>query len=202
MSREPSFDELVGGEPAGAERERLRRAHELLLQAGPPPELPPALASAPDVGLRRRRRGRTLRRGAALLLAAALAVAVAFAAGYVVADQRGGGGAKPSAILALQGTAAAPRAHATLELFPARAGNWPMTLSVVGLPQRASYEVYLVRRGQPWKPCGTFVAAGGKPVTVTLNAPYRLRPRDSWVVTRQASGREPGVTVLRPATTA
>ncbi len=202
MSREPSFDELVG-EAQGAERERLQRAHELLLRAGPPPELPPRLASAAPLAPFRRRRRRALTRGAALLLAAALAVAVAFAAGYAVGNERSpGSAAKPAAILTLRGTRLAPHARATLELWPARAGNWPMTLSVVGLPKlpaHAAYEVYLVRDGRPWAPCGTFVTAGSGPLTVTLNAPYRLRRGDSWVVTRPQAGREPGGTVLRPA---
>ena len=38
--RGPSFDDLVGDDLAPAERERLLRVHELLIQAGPPPELP------------------------------------------------------------------------------------------------------------------------------------------------------------------
>jgi hypothetical protein len=201
MSREPSFDELVG-ETQGAEREQLQRAHELLLRAGPPPELTPRLASAPALTPSRRRRRRALIRGGALLLAAALAVAVAFAAGYTVGNERGGSTTKPAAILTLRGTRLAPHARATLELWPARAGNWPMTLSVVGLPTlpaHEAYEVYLVRNGRPWAPCGTFVTAGSGPVTVSLNAPYRLRRGDSWVVTRPQAGGGPGATVLRPA---
>jgi len=38
-NRVPDFDELVGGDVTGDERERLRRAHELLVHTGPPPEL-------------------------------------------------------------------------------------------------------------------------------------------------------------------
>src|SRR5206468_2040698 len=42
------FDELVGGGDLEAtERERLERVHDLLVAAGPPPELPPALEQAP-----------------------------------------------------------------------------------------------------------------------------------------------------------
>ena len=41
MSREPDFDALVGADVPGEERDRLRRAHELLVAAGPPPELAP-----------------------------------------------------------------------------------------------------------------------------------------------------------------
>ena len=40
----PDFDELVGNDLGSEERDRLRRAHELLVAAGPLPELPPSLA--------------------------------------------------------------------------------------------------------------------------------------------------------------
>ncbi len=77
-----------------------------------------------------------------------------------------------------------------------------MTLDVTGLPvlpARSYYEVYLVRTGTPWLSCGTFAVAGGRAeTTVTLNAPYRLRAGDVWVVTRQLAGAEgPGPAVLR-----
>jgi hypothetical protein len=82
-----------------------------------------------------------------------------------------------------------------------------MKLTVVGLsplPPRTNYEVYLVRNGKPWGPCGTFSAGSSpeQPVTVTLTAPYTLRKGDTWVVTRPGrGGTEPGQTVLRPAPT-
>jgi hypothetical protein len=198
----PNFDELVGAEPTGSERERLRRAHRLLLQAGAPPELTPALERAPQVGIVSVVRRQQVRRRAMLLLAAALAIAAVFFAGYGV----GGRGRSSSATgwyraLRLQGTAKAPNAQATLEVLQPKDGNWPMRLTVAGLPQaRTSYGVYLVRGGR-FLPCGTFVAAGGnRPLTVTLNAPYHLRSGDRWVVTRTGpSASSPGPTVLRPA---
>ena len=39
MNREPTLDELIGADTTGAERERLQHVHELLLEAGPPPEV-------------------------------------------------------------------------------------------------------------------------------------------------------------------
>src|SRR6266540_3647072 len=42
--------DVLGEDVRGEELERLRRVHELLLEAGPPPELPPALAAAPGMG--------------------------------------------------------------------------------------------------------------------------------------------------------
>jgi hypothetical protein len=206
VKREPEFDELLGAEPAGAERERLRRAHELLVQAGPPPELTPALERGPTRAAGRAVQRRQVKRRAVLLLAAAVAAGAMFAAGYAVADHGTGSSAATTAAwtLALKGTAAVPRARATLEILPAQAGNWPMTLSVTGLPKlppRAYYEVYLVRGRRPWASCGSFVVAGSsRAVTLTLNAPYALQPGDSWVVTRTRPGETgAGTTVLRPA---
>ena len=209
MTHEPDLDELIGAETTGAERERLRQTHELLLQAGPPPELPPSLQKAPSFGVTPLRRRRVVKRRALVLLAAALSVIAVFFAGYSV---RGGGSGATrgsqniEATLALKGTSAAPNAHATLAVWRPRNNNWPMTLSVIGLPQlanRAYYEVYLVRTGRPWVLCGTFRGAGpSKGLTVALNAPYALRPGDSWYVTRPtASGHEPGQTVLQPVRT-
>lgn len=206
MNRGPNFDDLVGTETGGAERERLRDVHELLLQAGPPAELTPRLRQAPRFDVARRQQRRPVKQRALLLLAAALSIGAVFAAGYAVADHRGGsstatGGAPKT--LSLVGTARAPDAHATLDVWHARNGNWPMRLSVAGLPKlppHTYYEVYLVRDGKPWAPCGSFRIASASPGTVTLafNAPYSLRPGDSWVVTRAAPGEEPGKTVLRP----
>src|SRR5471030_1793464 len=81
------------------EEERLRRAHDLLLRVGPPPELPPALRRPPTeepeaeiiaFPLLPRRRA-----GVALILAAAVAVA-AFGGGYLFGHSK----TKPSAFAA------------------------------------------------------------------------------------------------------
>lgn len=201
MSREPRFDELFPDEPDGAERDSLRRTHELLVQAGPPPDVPPELEKAPVppalVFPTPKRTGRRV----ALLIAAAVTVAAIFGVGFGV----GRGGRSSSHVLwslPLQGTRAAPAAHATLAVLAGDSGNWPMTLRVSGLPKlpaHTQYEVYLVRDGKPWASCGTFVTAGTQPVSVTLNAPYALHHGDTWVVTREAAGHEHGPTVLRPA---
>jgi hypothetical protein len=199
----PDFDELVGTEPAGPERERLRHTHELLLQAGPPPELTPALEAGPNLDVVRLQQRRRVKRRALLLLAATLSVVAVFAAGYAVADHRGGTASPTAALtLGLRGTVRNPNARATLEVWRPRGGNYPMQLSVVGLPKLPAhtyYEVYLVRNGKPWGSCGTFVVSGStQALTVTLNAPFKLQKGDSWIVTRAAPGSEPGKTVLRP----
>jgi len=206
LTREPDFDELIGAEATGEERERLRRAHELLVQAGPPPELPPSLQKAPNFGVFSLHQRRVVKRRALVLLAAALSIAVVFFSGYLA---RGGGNSTavptPPRLISLQGTPEAPDARATLAVWQSRNGNWPMRLSVAGLPQvsgRTYYEVYLVRNGKPWAPCGSFRIANASAgaVTLTFNAPYSLQKGDSWIVTRAVFGSEPGKTVLRPVT--
>ena len=203
MNREPTLDDLIGADMSGEERERLRQVHGMLLEAGPPPELSPKLEEGPTLGMTLQRK-RAMKRRAMLLLAATLAVVGVFLGGYAVAN-RGGSGPTPVLSQALKGTPLAPQAQGTLEVWDLRDGNWPMTLSVVGLKQLAPhryYEVYLLRHGKPWGSCGTFRVEGPSTgvVTVTLTAPYTLKKGDSWVVTEPgAGGTEPGKTVLRPA---
>lgn len=200
----PDFDELVGTEATGAERARLRDAHDLLLRAGPPPELTPKLKAGPNPGVvRKQHRRRAVKRRALVLLAAALSIAVVFSAGYAVSSQRNSSGSGVIVqSLELKGTAAVPKARATLEVWRQKDGNWPMTLDVQGLPKLPAhtyYEVYLVRDGHPWGSCGTFVVSNAsKVVQVSLNSPYKLQQGDTWVVTRQTPGSEPGKTVMRP----
>jgi hypothetical protein len=208
VSREPTLDELIGSEATGAERERLQRAHELLLQAGPPPELSDELEAGPTLKMTIGKRRHATKPRAMLLLAAALAVVIVFFAGYTLGGN-GGGSKRHQAAVAqqLKGTALVPQAQGTLEVWPTKDGhNWPMTLTVVGLPElppHSYYEVYLFRGGKLGGSCGSFRVGSSSqdPVTVTLTSPYQLRPGDSWVVTRPGrTGMEPGPTVLKPVT--
>ena len=207
MRRGPEFEDLVGAEVGGEERDRLRRTHELIMQAGPPPELPPHLEKGPTLGMtlgRAPKPAHHRRQRWALLAAAVVVIALVFIGGYLAAGGKQSTAAPtPVATLQLHGTRLAPRAQAALELLPKQGGNWPMTLAVTGLrrlPKGSYYEVYLVRDGKPWASCGTFVVWKSTEATrVTLNAPYRLHPGDSWVVTKQPKGtNEPGPTVLQP----
>jgi hypothetical protein len=203
MTRVPDFDELVGPQADGADHERLRRVHELLVQAGPPAELSPEIESGPTLALTLGRAPRKMRRSVALLAAAISLVAVAFLAGYITGNGNGNGLASGHT-LALVGTKAAPDALASLRVEPADpAGNWPMQISVTGLPKlppHGYYTVYLMRNGKPYAPCGTFVVAGKTHgASVSLNAPYDVRDGDTWVVTKQMPGHhEAGPVVLRP----
>ncbi|MEN3340985.1 MAG: hypothetical protein V7644_389 [Actinomycetota bacterium] len=202
MTVPPDFDSLVGSDLDAGERDRLRGVHELLVAAGPPPELSPHLEAGPTLAMTLSRPRRQLKRRAMLLAAAVVVLALAAFGGYLAGNR--GGGIASGETLKLAGTAAAPGALAALHVDPSdAAGNWPMQLSAAGLPKlppHGYYEVYLVRDGKPLAPCGSFVV-GRKDaaVSVRLNAPYHLRPGDSWVVTRQLAGeRESGPVVLRP----
>ena len=204
MNRNPNLDELVGAETTGAERERLQHVHDLLLEAGPPPELSPELEAGPKLKMTVGKRRRVVKQRALLLLAAALALSLIFLGGYAVGDHRGSTKSATAVSLELTGTSAVPNnAQASLEVWHRRAGNWPMTLTAVGLPKLAPhyyYEVYLIRDGKLSGSCGTFRVTNPKlPIRVTLNSPYTLEKGDSWIVTRPGPGGvEPGKTVLRP----
>ena len=127
MNREPTLDDLIGTEPTDVERQRMQHVHELLLEAGPPPELSPKLEAGPTLGMTLHRK-RALKRRAMLLLAATLAVVGVFFGGYLVAN---GGKSAPNPVIAqaLAGTSLVPQAQGTLEVWNSNAGNWPMTRS-------------------------------------------------------------------------
>jgi hypothetical protein len=202
MTRPPDFDDLVGDDVAETERERLHGVHELLLEAGPPPEISPEL-EAPTLAMTLGRRPRRKRRFVALLAAALVTLAIAFLAGYTVGNGNDNG-LSQGRTLQLVGTKVAPHALASLRIQPVdAAGNWPMQLAVTGLaklPPRGYYTVWLMRDGKPLAPCGTFVvAAADRGISVSLNAPYRLKPGDWWAVTLQKPGHhEAGPIVLAP----
>ncbi len=168
------LNDILGDDLEPGERERLERVHALLAQAGPPPELSPALEHAPEppvadvVPFPRRYRYTAV--------AAAVAAACAlFGLGYVVG---GDGGTEPLKTISMSG---ASQATAELDVFEKdAAGNWPMELRVNGL-QPGRYELWLTRGGKLAEPCGAFAVAAGE-TTVPLNAPYVLRDFDGWVV--------------------
>jgi hypothetical protein len=206
VNREPTLDELIGADTTGAERQRLQHVHELLREAGPPPELTPELEAGPNLKMTVGKRRRVVKQRAMLLVAAAVALSLIFLGGYAVGNERGNSKSAGTAVsLKLMGTHAAPNAQASLEVWHRRDGNWPMTLSAVGLPKLAPdnyYEVYLIRDGKLSGSCGTFRVTNPKlPIRVTLNSPYTLEKGDSWIVKRPGPGGvEPGKTVLRPVT--
>ncbi len=165
------------------ELDRLQRVHAMLEQAGPPPSLSPELAHAPlpraDVISFPRRY-----RYVAAAVAAAAAVLL-FGVGYLV----GGSGPASVRTVAMSGTGGATGVIAIYEQDAA--GNWPMRLRVDGLPE-GKYALWLTRGGTLAEPCGTFAVAAGE-TSVPLNAPYRLRDFDGWVVV-PAGDRRPVLT--------
>ena len=130
--------------------------HDLLVTAGPPPELTPQMEAGPTLAMTigGPRRAAACQRRVALLAAAIVVLLLAFLAGYITGNNRSAGGQ----LLKLQGTAAAPNARGVAARRGRRpAGNWPMQLAALGLPKlppKGYYEVFLVRNGKPWAPCG------------------------------------------------
>ena len=176
MSDAPNFKDLVGeGLPPG-EQARLERVHEMLIAAGPPPELPPELEEPPDgrrnvrqfdpTGLPRRRVG------AALALAAAIAL-IAFLGGYIT------GHSKNAPFESVRSVALVnDQAQATVSIGPRDAnGNTPMLLRVAGLKQLAArdyYVLYMTKNGKPVVVCGSFNVGG--PQSTTLRFPVAYDP--------------------------
>jgi hypothetical protein len=181
--KSPNFDELVGSDLDPVERERLRHVHDLLVAAGPPPELPATLASP-------RVRAFPRRRALALLLAAALAAA-AFGAGWFA---RGTEGFEVRRAVQLQATTDAPGASGLIKLgFPDASGNWQMLVTVRGLrplPKGGYYILLLTKDGKPVATCGTFNVTSGGETTVRLGASYKLKNFDGWVVQPWMFGHE------------
>jgi hypothetical protein len=201
LTREPDFNELVGENVPAEERERLRRAHDLLLAAGPIPELPPGLEE-PSVGNRPARLGENAyqllprrRTGAALALAAAIAL-VAFVGGYTAGFRHDGFATQYT--VPMHG-ASGLAASAKIQIGKRDShGNWPLRLEAKGLPKlkQGYYEMYLTRGKHRWT-CGTFAGGGQSTVKVRLTVPYSFQNGDGWIVTKQLPGRvTPGPTVL------
>jgi Anti-sigma-K factor rskA len=190
MTRPPSFRDLLGDDLPAEERRRLERVHDLLVEAGPPPELPPSLAEAPGNGAQSPSWLPRRRLGAAFSLAAAIAL-VAFLGGYVAGLNKSE--FEPTREVAMQGTAAQPDASALIRLGSTdAAGNLSMVVSVRGLPRLAKpqyYELYLTRNGKPVASCGTFNVQQGT-TTLDFTVPYSLKRFDGWIVTRWEPNQE------------
>jgi len=194
-----NFDDVVGGDDLSPDEEaRLRRVHDLLMQAGPPPDLPPALERPPtepaeaeivQFPMLPRRRW-----ALAAVVAATLAL-LAFAGGYFI------GHSKPTSfnttrIVPMHGG----NALALLRIgHQDGAGNWPMQLEVNNLPRQPKpqyYELWLSRNGKPVAPCGSF-RVNQRNTTVQLSVPYNFSRFDGWVVTKQGvKERAPGPVVM------
>jgi hypothetical protein len=183
MTPDPDFRELIGDDLPEEERARLERVHRLLVAAGPPPELTPALAEPAGefdetpLFLPRRRTG------AVLALAAALALA-AFLGGYL-AGRTGGEKFTAFKSVPMHGVGTAQSASATIDIGTLdSAGNWPLKVDLRGLKplhKGSYYEMFLTRGGKPIAACGIFTVAS-RHSTVRLTMPP-LQHYDGWIVT-------------------
>jgi hypothetical protein len=179
------FDDFVDLEALdSSEQERLRRIHALLIEAGPPPELPAALqrlpASVTETKMIRFPQAR--RRGAAALLLAAALAGAAFGGGYVIGDQNRST-TKTFLVLAMTGD----NALGSLRVGSAdSSGNRLIDFRVNGLPaqtgQTAYYELFAFRNGTLGRACGGFRVRSG-PTTAYFTIPYNVTSSSRWVVT-------------------
>ena len=196
MTDPPNFRDLLGEDLPAEERARLEHVHDLLVEAGPPPELPPSLAETPERGeevptwLPRRRAG------AALSLAAAIAL-VAFLGGYVFGFSHNDFTSTREE--SLQGTAKAPGARGLIKLGEQdEAGNWEMVVTVKGLrplPGNGYYELFLEHEGISLK-CGIFDVKSGE-TSIKFTVPYTFEKNDAWIVTQWRRGEEgPGPALM------
>ena len=194
MRRVPDFDDLVGAEVPAEERDRLRRTHELLVQAGPPPELGPELESVPwpEESLQPLTRPRRTTGRQRLLLVAAVVTAVVVGVFLGQATSSSSTSIDAQQSVGLKGTELASDASGTLKVGKRDdEGNYPMVLEVKNLPKLSGsgyYDLYLTRNGKPLVLCGTFNADGQ--TVVRMSAAYDLDhfDKNGWVVTRQPTG--------------
>jgi hypothetical protein len=183
----PDFDDLVGGEGTPEELARLRRAHQMLIAAGPPPELSPRLAEAPGAGRARSTWGLGRRKGAAFLLAAGVAAA-AFGIGFLVGDHGSSDFSANGPTVEMHPPAGSSLASARASILIGdrdEVGNWPLLLRVSGLkplPKGQWYELYLTRKGKITEWCGVFSVKERGRTSVHLSVPYRLKGEIGWVV--------------------
>jgi hypothetical protein len=199
----PDFDRLVDLTDLSPEDEaRLRRVHSMLVEAGPPQELPAAIGRAPAVPA-----GKVValstwrRRPVATLLIAAAVAAACFGGGYLLANQAHSskGAIHVVRVVPMQGV---QNSEAALRVGSADGnGNWPIQLTVNGLkPLEDDSRYYLmVVQGNGKRPifCGSFEVSGKGATTVTFNVAYRITGDTKWIVTKMAPGlKYPGHVVM------
>ena len=172
MSKPPEFRDLVGDDLSPEEGARLERVHDMLIAAGPPPELPPELQEVPSerpvatpIVLPRRRVG------AAIALAATIAL-VAFLGGFIA----GHSGAGDSFQSVRNVTLGNGQAKAVVRFAPKDAnGNTTMDVKVENLrplPRRDYYVLLMTKNGKPVVECGTFNLRRGGPTTFKFTVAY------------------------------
>lgn len=200
MTESRDLRDLVGDDVGGEELERLAVADDALRSTPAPPQIPESLTAAvlaiPGGSKSSFGRRRVL---AGLALAACIAGA-AFGIGFWTGDRTPAGPATEQ--ITLNATQAAPaEAEMVINVLPVdAAGNWPMAADVTGLPPLPPggyYEVWLTRGDKLAESCGRFVVGeDGRAKDVWLNAPYKLKGFDRWVVTANLPGQPPSEWLL------
>ena len=196
----PDFRQLIGDDVPAEERARLERVHDLLVAAGPPPELTPALEAPPAPGenvawFPRRRLG------ASLVLAAALVLS-AFAAGFLIGDRSEdstGVAAFEAERTVLLGESGSTVAVVRLGKAD-RNGNHPMLVTVEGLqrqPEGGYYSLFMLKKGKPVALCGTFNVAGEEATTVRLTTGYGFDEYDGLMLARYRASDHEDIPLLR-----
>lgn len=178
MTGPPEFRDLLGDDLPAEDRARLGRVHELLIAAGPPPELPPSLAEAPDRASRPPSWLPRRRLGAAFALAATIAL-VAFVGGYAAGYQRSDSDFDAARSVVLGGD----DAKRAVVRFGARDanGNRSMLVSVQGLSRARDgnyYTLFMTKDGRPIVTCGTFNVRDEGLTTVRFTVAYELENFD------------------------
>jgi len=204
VTNEPDFRDLVGDEGGPEEVDRLRRVHDLLVAAGPPPELSPAVANPPEVAKSRvfefkRRRPTTL------IALGVTAAAAAFLIGYAIGNQHNNGFSAQGSPIPMHGVGHAIAARADIKIGSHDSGgNYPLEMTVQGLPRVPAggwYELLLSKNGRPTLSCGDF-AVDGTRTTFRLSVPYDLtdlrahRTFDGWVVVKHTPGQHTAPIVM------
>ena len=199
MSRSPQFGDLVGNDLSPGERQRLERVHDMLVAAGPPPELPQELADPPRpegrlVELARQR----LRTG--LVLAAALVIAT-FAFGYFLGAR--GEDSNPVAFTPVK-TAVLGKSADRLAVVQIgdrdENGNRPMVMTVEGLDHLSGgdyYTLFMTRNGKPIVTCGTFNVGEDGVTTVRFSVAYDLDNYDGLMLAEYSKRNHADKPLLR-----
>lgn len=200
MTRRRDFGELVGEGLPPDEEARLRRVHDLLVDAGPPPELPQRLAEPPRpegrVVALAQRRLRT-----ALILAAAVVLA-AFAVGYFIGDRKDGAGSATgftAARTVVLGKAGGRLAVVDIGERDDR-GNRPMLVRTEGLrhlPGKNYYTLFMTRHGKPIVLCGSFNVGDAESTTVRFNVAYDLEGFDGLMLAEYRHKGHKDIPLLR-----
>jgi hypothetical protein len=200
VSRTPHFGDLVGNDLSPGERERLERVHDMLVAAGPPPELPQELAEAPRpqgrlVELARYR----LRTG---LVAAAALVIATFAVGYFLGAR--GEDSSPVAFTPVQTAVLAKSADrlAVVRIGDRdEDGNWPMVVTVEGLDHLSGgdyYTLFMTRKGSKRAViCGTFNVGEKGVTTVRFSVAYDVNRFDGLMLAEYSRAEHKNKPLLR-----